>query len=240
MDRTDEIPPLIGAIAHLAESRDGRLTKIRLVKFLYLLDLYAVQAGGSPVTRWPWAFVHYGPYCRESTDAIDAAEKYGFLVADAYESRFRDEDFKLYRTGPKATEDQSQSVLSRLPLHVNSSLNAAVRRWHDDTYDLLDHVYFHTAPMRGAKPGQILSFTNVKMPDYAALRPVRMLPLSEKKKAKVRELIAKLPEPQPVPQPNPALYDDVYESFVKGMSGSQTPPGWGGIAELDFGEPEDD
>ena len=50
-------------ITWYARQREERLTVIRLVKFLYLLDLYyARENKGDIITGCSWKFVHYGPY----------------------------------------------------------------------------------------------------------------------------------------------------------------------------------
>lgn len=238
--KNDLINRLLGALASAALARGGRLTKIRLVKFLYLLDLYWAQSKGQPFTGWPWAFVHYGPYCRESTDAIDAAEKAGFLAAQAYESRFGDSDFRLYDCGPQLDETGVDRVKADLPLSVSARLFRDVKLWHDDTSGLLDFVYFHTDPMRNARPGDILSFANEKEPNLEEYRPVEMLPLSKKKKRALRDAVQKLKSQQSVTLPSPALYDEEYFAFLSHIAGPETEVGASGTANVTFTSPSDD
>ena len=240
----ERIGRLLGAFAALAVQRGGRLTKIRLVKFLYLLDLYSAQnsnqAGKRTFTNWSWAFIHYGPYCRESTDAIDLAAKNGFLVAYSYESSFSDEDYRLYGPGEKLGAGDADKVMDSLPIHVSSRLRSALKRWYDDTYGLLDYVYFRTGPMEHARPNDVLSFASERMPDMEAFRPVEMVPLSKKKKAALREAIQKLrKEGLPRGQP-PELFDDEYFRFVSTTAGSETEVGLTGIANLSFDASSDD
>ena len=82
---------LIRLIVWYASSRGEKLTTLRLVKFLYLADLYHARVSwfdsahhdpehvegskGTTLTGWPWAFVHFGPYCQEAMSAIDRAGK---------------------------------------------------------------------------------------------------------------------------------------------------------------------
>src|SRR3989304_1658958 len=67
---------LIHLIVWYASSRGEKLTTLRLVKFLYLADLYHARVSrGTTLTGWPWAFVHFGPYCQEAMSAIDRAGK---------------------------------------------------------------------------------------------------------------------------------------------------------------------
>jgi len=71
---TTNIFKLIQYITWLATERDEVLSPTRLVKFLYLTDLYHERKkGGDTLTGWPWKFVHYGPFCGESLDAIKRA-----------------------------------------------------------------------------------------------------------------------------------------------------------------------
>src|SRR3989338_5599865 len=82
---------LVRLIVWYASSRGDKLTNLRLVKFLYLADLYHARVSwfdsahhdpehvegskGTTLTGWPWAFVHFGPYCQEAMSAIDRAGK---------------------------------------------------------------------------------------------------------------------------------------------------------------------
>jgi hypothetical protein len=236
----DDISRLLGVFARLASDRGGRLTKIRLVKFLYLLDVYSAQALKTTCTNWPWAFVHYGPYCRESTDAIDRAAQAGFLYAQAYESKYSDEDYRLYGPGAKITEADVDQVMGRLPVHVSARMTSAVKRWYDDTYGLLNYVYFNTGPMEHARPDERLSFEREAMPDFAALRPVELVPLSAKKKAALRDAIKKLDKKTVMPQPAAGLFDKEYFDFVSQTAGPETETGIAGTAKLSFDPPADD
>lgn len=63
---------LVSFIAEEASARGELLSPIRLVKFLYLADVYyARYHNGQTLTGWPWRFVFYGPYRREAMATID-------------------------------------------------------------------------------------------------------------------------------------------------------------------------
>ncbi|MDQ1336706.1 MAG: hypothetical protein QG552_3656 [Thermodesulfobacteriota bacterium] len=75
-----DILNLIQYITWFATERGEVFSPIRLVKFLYLADLYhARRNDGATFTGWPWRFVHYGPFCRESLDAIRSAVDEGLI-----------------------------------------------------------------------------------------------------------------------------------------------------------------
>jgi hypothetical protein len=170
-----------------AEQYESNLTPIRIVKFLYLLDLYyARQSGGKTWTGWRWKFVHYGPFCGDALDAISAAESAGLIAGRIFSSKF-DKDGKYYQY---SGEDTPEEVPDLLPIYVSSEIRHAVKTWADDTYGLLNYVYFNTEPMMSAVPGQILDFSLAEMPSTE--KPVEMIPLSKKKLRKANELLGKL------------------------------------------------
>src|SRR4030042_3063652 len=73
------------------------LTPIRVVKFLYLTDLYhARENKGETVTGWPWQFVYFGPYCSESITALNEAVNDGLIDAKSFESKYDEKDRFLY------------------------------------------------------------------------------------------------------------------------------------------------
>ena len=76
-----EIRDLIRYIVWYATENEMALTTIRLVKFLYLADLYYARVHrGKTLTGFPWAFVYYGPYCKQSMDAIEDTKDYPMNV----------------------------------------------------------------------------------------------------------------------------------------------------------------
>lgn len=234
-DKDDQIALILGVIAKRARERGCQLTKIRLVKFLYLLDLFAAQASKATFTGWPWAFLHYGPYCRESTDAIDRAERLGFLAATAYESNYGDEDFRLYTNGERIGEPEIAAVQSALPFYVSGRLFADVARWCDDTYGLLNYVYFNTGPMRTARPGDRLSFEGEEKIDPRAFRPVAIAPLSDHKKKELRGIIERMTaeRARAAAAASPLrLYDAAYDEFMTALNEDETPVGVAGRATL--------
>jgi hypothetical protein len=181
-----------------------------------LADLYYARRNeGRTLTGWRWKFVHYGPFCNEALEAIDAAVKEGMISALAYESTFDDEQHFLY----KAEAEKEPEVALRLPLYVTAPLQGAVRKWAGDTYGLLDHVYFETEPMKNVKPGDALDFTKAKEPE-----PVRELHMRRLSKAMISQgkaLIARMRESQKecmVAEPA-AIYDDVYTKAMEFLDG---------------------
>jgi hypothetical protein len=196
---------------------------------------------------WQWAFVYYGPYCRESIDAIDRADRYGYLQAEAYESDYSDEDFRLFKAGYRIGDPEEEEVRRILPLYVSTHLFADVEKWCDNTYGLLDYVYFHTGPMRHARPGELLSFKEEVKIDYRQIRPVNLGPISNEKKAALRGIIDKMRKDknraavaQATKRPPYELYDEAYFQALVALDGAETPVGISGTASVEFTEPPKD
>lgn len=178
---------LIDFIVWYATTRGEVLTPIRLVKFLYLADLYyARQTKGRTATGSPWAFVHYGPFCGQVLDAIETAVQQEIIEALPYQSRYDGEQHFIYRS-PRKERPRAAEIL---PIAVVGALQAAIAAWAGDTAGLLDHVYFETEPTIHATPGQVLDFSVAQWPS----RPeaVAMKRLSPKMIAQAREALARL------------------------------------------------
>lgn len=201
------IPELVHYITWLATEREEVLSPIRLVKFLYLTDLYYARKNeGKTLTGWPWRFVHYGPFCREALSAIEDTLDRRMIASISYESRFDDEPHFLY----KCESDEEPAITKVLPLYVIGPLQAAVRKWAGDTFALLDHVYFETEPMKNVLPGNILDFSCAKEPP--PYEEIQIKHLSKRKMAYGKELIERLRENQSkcfILKPE-QLYDEAY------------------------------
>jgi hypothetical protein len=221
---------LVQYITWMASEREEMLSPIRLVKFLYLADLYHARRNqGKTLTGWRWKFVHYGPFCHEALQAIEVAIEAGMISAIPCESAFDDEQHFLY----KAAAEKEPEISLRLPLYVIAPLQGAVRKWAGDTYGLLDHVYFETEPMKNVKPGDVLDFEKAKEPE-----PVRELHMRRLSKAKVSQgkaLIARMRESQRecmVAEPA-AIYDDVYAKAIEFLDGEDLDLQIEGEAEIE-------
>lgn len=233
----DHLKTILAALSQRARERGGRLTKMRLVKFLYLLDILWFAENGKTLTNWKWRFVHYGPYCRASTDLIDSAEKQGFLAAATYESKYHDEDYRLYEPGPRLHAYDDLSQIPGLPLYVKTRLYSYVDRYFDDTSGLLDYVYFHTSPMSNALPGDQLDFTGVQKIDPKQIKPLVHKPLSKRKRQKAKDALKRLHASQH-PSNDNAVYDEHYVNFINALDEIETPE-FSGVATVKFKNDDD-
>src|SRR6185437_7249354 len=119
------VPPLtakdlVQAIVWLASQRGEALTSLRLVKFLYLADLYwAREHEGQTLTGWPWAFVHFGPFTGNALDTIEAAVRERLIVARPYRSQYTDEERALYLV--ERDDERGAALAERLPIAVRGA-----------------------------------------------------------------------------------------------------------------------
>jgi hypothetical protein len=189
--RDSNADELVAWICWYASEQDAGLTSIQLVKYLYLADVFhARRFGGDTLTGWPWAFVHFGPFCAEALQTLERVSSAGLVYAQRYPSKYsEDEEFTVFR-GAGAEPSNIDSLLS---LGEMSDLKRSIRNWINDTAGLLDYVYFETEPMAGIQPRDILDFNRVRAPS-AKIESKKPEPASfpERKRRKAKDAIARL------------------------------------------------
>jgi len=230
---TKDVIKLIQWIVWYATTEGISLTRLRLVKFLYLADLFfAREKNGSTYTNLPWAFIHYGPYCNEVTREIDSAVSLELIEEEAYQSKYGDKDYYLYRS----RFEEQPALPSDLPTYVSSELKWAIRKWGEDAGGLLDYVYFETEPMNNVHPGDLLDFSQARKPMKEP--EIYMKKLSQKKIEKARQAIQRLTEKTIATQIHCRLdykasfYDEKYFSFLSLIEEPDIETGLDGVAEL--------
>jgi hypothetical protein len=228
---------LIRYIVWYATEHDISLTTIRLVKFVYLADLYHARSNnGKTFTGFPWAFVHFGPYCQEVMGAIDQASRDRFVCRSTRESKYADQkDYQLF----SCRDAQAGNLEDQLPMEVLSPLRSAIKKYGDDTASLLDHVYFETEPMMGKiLKGQLLDFS--KLQPVQITKPIKLKTLSKEKISLAREHLNKLSQKMDAAKRRlqrerskaQELLDDDYFRAVQYMNGEDLEPGLRGQARV--------
>ena len=126
-------------IKYFAYATKGHITKIQLVRFLYLADLYAVKWTVKQLTELDWYYYHLGPWHEDINTALDKMNGKEISIETEYNTVF-------IKLGEKAeTIDDLQ-----LPVSLKLILDNIRREWagngQDKITQLLDYVYT-TAPM---------------------------------------------------------------------------------------------
>lgn len=172
---------VIKYISWFATKNDIALTTNRLVKFLYLYDYYYAKVVGEKFSKFPWAFVYYGPYCSEAMDSIDQAVKFGDVSKKTFDSKFDiGKEFHIF----SCHDSDAESIEDNINIIVLSKIQWAIKKFGDDTPELLDYVYFDTEPMRDARKGDILDFQSVEKFKPTKVAKRRSLTKEEMEKAK--------------------------------------------------------
>jgi len=226
------IDDLIRAIVWFASTHGEKLTTLRLVKFLYLADLYNARVThGKTLTGWPWAFVYFGPWCKEVNEAIGTTAKNRLILAQEYPSKYDDD--KDYRLFSAESTDEEPKIIDALPTYVWSRLQWAIQKWADDSHGLLDYVYFETEPMSETSPGALLDFSKSQMPE--APKKVEMKKISKAKLDEAKKTVARLQEKYKngiSARPSQGPTDTVYQEFVSKLEEEDLETGLEGTAEL--------
>src|SRR6266542_5133187 len=178
-----EYTDLIHAIVWYASKREEKLTTLRLVKFLYLADLYHARVSkGETLTGWPWAFVYFGPWCQQAKEAIDNAAQKDLVIVKEIPSKYNDEkDYRLFWVDEI---DDEPKIIDALPTYVWSKLQWAIQKWADDSSGLLDYVYFETEPMIQTTPGTLLDFRRAQIPEVPKKIDIKKISGAKLKEAK--------------------------------------------------------
>jgi len=148
-----DLRALILYIVGGARERRVTLNRVRLVKLLYLADVESVRTRRAPVTGVDWVFLDFGPHSDALAETVADLERRTALYRAVPEDAPDGED---WISGTRRTVD---TVLERF---AALTLNA-----------LLDHVYFHTGPMAGARRGERLDMDRARG-DAGPRRPLAL------------------------------------------------------------------
>ncbi len=231
---------LIKYIVWYATENDIRLTTNRLVKFIYLADLYHARfKNGQTITRFPWAFIYYGPYCGEAMQCIDQLVTEGLINKATYDSHFGDDKkFHLFT----CRDEEAENIEEKIHIGVLGYIQEAIRKLGDDTPQLLDYVYFKTEPMEGVKKGEILTFTKAKR--HEPTKRITLKKLSPETIKAARQKIKLLSDKMSADRSNlikddkeiERYKDDAYYRFVEILDGEELQTGLKGMAKIQVAE----
>lgn len=148
-----QLQQLILYIVSQVDDFGGYVTTIRLVKFLYLIDLEHYRRYGRILTGLDWQFYHYGPYAF-TLPQIGASIGYR-LDREEFES--------AGKQGVRFRPTEEYPFPRSLGIHVKNLVDLVLEVWAEqETSILLDYVYRRTEPMEDAVRGQSLDFLKVQ------------------------------------------------------------------------------
>ncbi|MBD3338862.1 MAG: DUF4065 domain-containing protein [Candidatus Lokiarchaeota archaeon] len=151
------LPNLILSIVSYVRDRGGYVTKTKLIKFLYLIDVEYYRKNKLKLTNFDWIFYKFGPYTKQFEEIYSSLSQ-GDLKIDRKIGNDYDADI--------ITSDLSLEIHEVINNPSTSLLiKKILNRWSQERLSkILDYVYFETEPMENAKKLQPLDFTTI-MPE---------------------------------------------------------------------------
>jgi hypothetical protein len=177
---------LIPAISSYIRSKGGAPTKTKVLKLIYLLDVEFFREKHETLSGFEWIFYKFGPWTAQYDEVLEQLS-----MAD-----------KVRLNPPAAGDSEPTFVDPTNPVELSSvfpnfqdelKARRIVEVWADrPTVELLDYVYFHTAPMRTAERNHLLDFDTIlqEEPPTDYRRDTSSLTPDELKKARKRFLSA--------------------------------------------------
>ncbi len=187
MTKHKNIMIFLQALVKEAADEGFLMRKITLIKYLYLLDVYMAQETGEKFTDINWIFWKFGPYSNDANSLIDELVSSNLVQEKVIETRYEN-DFVQYE--PVENSPTRKDVWKIFPPKVLVKIfNKDLSRFMDDTYKLLDYVYFDTEPMKDVNVKDKLKFDNLSKDIEPA--DIVLKPISNTKFNKVRKQLVK-------------------------------------------------
>lgn len=210
---------LIQFIAEHASRLGGAVSRIRLIKLLYLADVHWFQQRQQLATSYRWRFYHYGPYTAEAQRDIDECVARGLISAQTVPRPDETGDMTLYRATSSAPD-----LSSLFSATLEATLSSEIRRWlWAPLPEFLNYVYFDTRPMREARRGEYLRFEPelFYVAEPSPAKSGRRYTSREARQAFQQFITSR--EKDRFPVPRDAILDDAYLTALNALDAEDTP-----------------
>jgi hypothetical protein len=146
---------LIPGIATFIRSKESAATKTKLLKLLYLLDIESFRETQKTLTGFDWVFYKYGPWTAQYDEVLDQLSQEGKIQLNSSNKG----DLEATFIDPTSAVDLSKAF----PIYTDElKARRILEVWADRPVgELLDYVYFHTAPMKNAERKSRLDFGSI-------------------------------------------------------------------------------
>lgn len=220
-DKVEALVQFILATARLeVEDWNQRaLGPIHIIKYVYLADLAYAERHGECFTGVPWQFHNFGPWSAELQDHLPQAVALANADARPFDNMHGAESIRWKIADTRTAERALAHAEPFLPTHVKLLVKQAVKRFGNDTSELLEHVYA-TTPMTRVAPREPLSFDDLMVAPARQMEPPPTLRPKALKRRKemlgaARARFAKRAESLPRAETQPPVYDEVFESALR-------------------------
>ncbi len=203
---------LILYIVYYVGDLGGYTTTIRLVKFLYLIDLEYYRRYGEVFTGLGWVYHLFGPY------AFALPEIGSGIGFDLHQEEF---ETKNGKRGRIFRVHEPVEFPSGLPKAMESTIQGILGIWGlEDTSDLIEYTY-NTEPMLVAKRGMALDFSVVpRGSKYYEL----YISTDKKISQKIREGLHNLETEEKDEYVTPeTVYDEIFQQGLRALQESDIP-----------------
>lgn len=200
---------LIDFIVWYATKKRGGVSRLRLIKFLYLADWISARDKKHTLTNYEWVFYHYGPYAAAAQHDTNTAVSLGRLNEELI-GGFDEPEVHLYR---KYGDDPE--IWRDVGVGTDARIRSLIDKWiHRPLNEFLDFVYFETEPMQGAHRGDVLNFESTVPAVEPEVPKVNVVVRgSPKTREAVRSFLSRVQERRAL-DPAP-IYD---EGFARALS----------------------
>ena len=152
----DTIEWLIPYVVQKIVDEGGLVSRTRLLKTIYLIDVAYFRRHRRTLTGWEWVFHFYGPYTYAYPEAL---AKLGFTIEETENRIYEGKQFYSYKVY------ENQGIDATVGIADQMVIDSIIARWAlEDLNLLLNHVYFRTEPMVNAARGQVLDFNSIPLP----------------------------------------------------------------------------
>jgi hypothetical protein len=149
------IDKLIVAIVTWVVDEGSYVTKTKLLKLLYLFDIEHYRVHRQTFTGFSWKFFHLGPWAAEFDPTLDELVDKTALVPQRSNSEFETLFYK-----PAERVDPREPFSNVKDEYI---LRGVLRTWGTrSTGEILDYVYFQTAPMEAGIRNAPLDFSVIQ------------------------------------------------------------------------------
>lgn len=206
------------ALANFICSRSMELnsyiTKTKLLKILYLIDIEYYRKHNSTFTEFSWIYYDYGPWAYEYIKVYNEIESSMDFIIDKIEV-------------PRVAEvircpSVEYGVSSFFPDPLESiSFRYFIDHWiQKDLNEILNHVYFYTEPMEGAEKHKRLDFSKINSLSEIPKFKLEKSDISKKQKEHLKKIFFQKTE---AVKSCPTLseikhdYDEIYWDSIEKM-----------------------
>jgi hypothetical protein len=164
------------AITYIVAKSTHPVTRTKLVKLLYFIDLRGYEQRREPIIGVPWRWHHFGPFAKEIYDAVQTLDVRDELRVEATQNYYGSPEYHL-KLGPQAgyfgpISDNDVTVIDGV-LHEFEGIPSA----------RLAELSYYTYPMESVqRRGELLDFSaycgarppSAFVPDLKAPPPQKM------------------------------------------------------------------